>query len=481
MEGPVTKEALASVFSDCYDFETRELCIGGFTGKKVTLCFIDGLVSGVDMAETVIRPLTDNTRFPKELPIPAAIDLMLGGSVYGYTARRRDKLKDLVKDMLSGFCAVIFEGQKVAVTFETRSKDRRSVDQPKEEKVVKGSKDAFVETLKVNTTLVRRKLRDPHLKIKSVTIGTQSDTAVAVIYIDGFTNPAIVSEAVRRLSAIKTQGALTAATIEENIVDNPKTPFPQLITTERPDKFGLNLMEGRVGILVDGLPLGFLAPGTFSQFLKVPEDLSNHFIIATALTLLRYLALVLTLLLPAFYVAVAMYHHEMIPMKLMQSIITAKQSVPFPTAFEVIAMLLAFELLQEAGLRLPNPIGQTVSIIGALIVGQSAVEAKVVSPVVVVVIALAGIAGYTMPNQDMSSALRICRFLLVLLAVAMGMFGLAIGSALLLYHLSSLETFGVPYLSPFAGGNGGHILRALLRYPMSRRRAADPELKPKEK
>jgi hypothetical protein len=240
-------------------------------------------------------------------------------------------------------------------------------------------------------------------------------------------------------------------------------------------------MEGRVGIIIDGLPLGFMAPGTFSQFFKVPEDHANHFLVASGLTLLRYFSLILALILPAFYVSVTMYHQEMLPLKLMESIIEAKQSVPFPTAFEVLGMLVAFELLQEAGLRLPAPIGETVSIFGAIIVGQSAVEAKVVSPIVVIVIALAGIAGYTVPNQDTAVAVRICRFILVIMAVFMGMFGLAIGVALMLYHLSSLETLGVPYMAPFAGCDGKHFFRALLRFPMKSKSVREPELKPEGK
>jgi len=274
------------------------------------------------------------------------------------------------------------------------------------------------------------------------------------------------------------EGILNAAELEENIVDTPQSLFPQVITTERPDKFCLNLLEGRVGIIADGLPIGFLVPGTVSQFVKVPEDHANHFIVASVLTILRYISIIITAIVPAFYVAVAMYHQEMLPMKLIQSIIDAKQSVPFPTATEVLMMLVAFELLQEAGLRLPNPVGQTVSIIGALIVGQSAVEAKVVSPVVVVVVALSGICGYTMPNQDFAAALRVCRFLLVITAIVAGMFGLVIGAAMIIHHLCSLESFGVAYMSPFAGSKGSHRMRALLRMPMSRKKEREPELNP---
>ena len=474
---PVSAAALEAVFEGCYDFEARDVHIGGDTARLARLCFIDGLVSGSDVAEQVIRPLTDPKRFGAVTDIKAVVSMLLGGSVYVYTAKRRDKLGELAGDLLNGFCALVFDGEKTAVTFEVKSPQRRSVDAPKEEKVIKGAKDAFVETMKINTTLVRRKVRNAHLKIKEFHLGQRADTAAALIYIDGFTNEGIVAEASRRLERIKAEGVLTSAVIEENIVDNYRSPFPQVISTERSDKFCMNLLEGRVGILVDGLPLGFLVPGTFSQFMKVPEDHSGHFIVASALTLLRYLAVFLTLLAPAFYVAVAMYHQEMIPTRLMQSMIEARSSVPFPTAVEVILMLLAFELLQEAGIRLPSPIGETVSIIGALIVGQSAVEASVVSPVVVVVIALAGIAGYTMPNQDMGSALRLCRFLLVLAAIALGMFGVATASAILVYHLASLESYGVPYMSPFAGSEGRHLSRALFRRSMTVKRDREPELK----
>ncbi len=476
-DAPVTAAAVEAVFDGCYDFESRELHIGGDVGRKVRLCFIDGLVSGSDVAEQVIKPLTDPERFAGVTDVKAVIAMLLGGSVYVYTAKSRTKLGEMAGDLLNGFCALIFDAERTAVTFEVKSQQRRSVEAPKEEKVVKGAKDAFVETMKTNTTLVRRKLRNAHLKIREFNLGERADTAATLVYIEGFTNEGIVAEASRRLSKIKVEGALTSAVIEENIVDNPRSPFPQVISTERSDKFCMNILEGRVGILVDGLPLGFLAPGTFSQFMKVPEDHSSHFLVASTLTLLRYFSVALTLLAPAFYVAVAMYHQEMIPTRLMQSMIEAKQQVPFPTAVEVLMMLLAFEILQEAGIRMPSPIGETVSIIGALIVGQSAVEASVVSPVVVVVIALAGIAGYTMPNQDMGAALRLCRFLLVAAAIALGMFGIALGCAALLYHLASLESFGVPYMTPFAGGEGRHFSRALLRHSMTDKRDRDPELK----
>lgn len=473
----VSSKIIENTFSDCYDFEKRDILLGGAGGLSVRMYFIDGLISAASAGELILKPLANEVCFTAVTGEKEAAELMMGGAVYSCTANLRHFAEDVIKDILNGCCAVVLDGIKTAVTFEVKSTEKRAVDQPKEEKVVKGSKDAFVETIKTNSALVRKKLKNKNLKIRNITVGRETNTTAALLYIKNFTNTDIVAEAERRVKSIDIDGMLTSANIEECIADSPKSPFPQLINTERPDKFCLNLLEGRVGILVDGLPIGYLAPGTFSQFLKVPEDNAYHFIIASCITVLRYAAFLITLLLPAFYVAIVMYHQEMIPTKLMQSIIDAKQSVPFPTAFEVLAMLIAFELLQEAGLRLPAPIGETVSIIGALIVGQSAVEAKVVSPVVVIVVALAGIAGYTMPNQDMSSALRICRFLLVLMAIWLGVFGLAIGSAVLLYHLCTLESFGVPYMTPFAGTGGRHMLRALIRDPMTKSSLREPALK----
>jgi len=272
------------------------------------------------------------------------------------------------------------------------------------------------------------------------------------------------SELEKRLSAIDVDGLLTTGTLEEFLLPR-RSPFPQLSFTERPDRFAQELLSGRAGLLVDGLPLGILTQGTLAEQLKVTEDKAGHWLTASLLTLLRYAAMLLSLLLPALYVAVTVYHQEMIPTRLLLSIIQTKQDVPFSTAAETLGMLLAFELLQEAGLRLPESVGQTVSIIGALIVGQSAVEAKVLSPIVVIVVAVSGITGYTMPDQDLATALRLCRLVLVLLGLALGLFGLVLGLTLLLWYLCSLESFGTPYLAPFCDGGLKEVLRALLRLP----------------
>ena len=463
-QGPVTSKKLSEIFDGCYDFELRELELP--CGIGVRLCFIDGLTSGKEIAEYIIRPLTERERFGQAVDSKQVAELMVSGWTYGYTVKLRQGLEDTVEDLLNGFCAVVFDDIGSAVTFEVRTGEKRSIDEPKEEKPMKGSRDVFIEILKINSMLVRRRLHEPMLRFVPLTVGRRTRTMVTVVYIEGLTNRALVREMRRRLEDIDIDAVNSAGSIEQYICDSPGCPFPQLLRTERPDRFAANLLEGRVGVLIDGLPIGLLAPATLVQFLKMPEDNAYHYVVSSVLTLLRFMALLLSLLLPAVYVAVAMYHQEMLPTRLMMTMIESKQSVPFPAAIETIGMLMAFEILQEAGLRLPETVGQTVSIIGALIVGQSAVEAKVVSPIVVIVVALSGIAGYTTPNTDLSAAVRLWRFIFVIAATCGGFFPLAAAFCLMLYRLCSLESFGAEYMYPFSSGGVREMLRAALKLPM---------------
>lgn len=471
--GPVSAEKLGEIFSDCYDFERRELVLPG--GVRGELVFLDGLTSGKEIAEYVLRPLTEQDRFGGVTTPEQAVRFMMSGRVYGYTVKRRQALAQVVDDLLNGFCAVVFDDAAVAVTFEVRATDKRAIDEPKEEKPMKGSKDVFIEILKVNSMLVRRRLHEPMLRFHQMTVGRRTRTAVTVVYIQGLTDPALVREMRRRLARIDVDGVNSVGAVEHRICDRPGCVFPQLLRTERPDRFAANLLEGRVGLLIDGLPMGLLAPATLVQFMKMPEDDAYHFAVSSVLTVLRFFALLLSLLLPAVYVAVAMYHQEMIPTRLMQTMIQSKQSVPFPTAVEALGMLLAFEILQEAGLRLPAPVGQTVSIIGALIVGQSAVEAKVVSPVVVIIVALSGIAGYTTPNTDLAAAVRLWRFLFVLAAACGGFFGMMAAFCVLVCRLCDLESFGADYMYPLSSGSLSELLRGVAHLPPDREKLRWPE------
>ena len=470
---PITPENTEKLFDRCQDYESR-LVRAGETGPAVYACWLDGLVSGADTAEQVLKPLSDPTRFGGLKKPEEVMDAVENGGVYGPSMKRVSTMDELADAIAYGHCALVFAG--TAFVFQVKTGQHRSVQEPTVEKSVKGGKDAFVEVLRVNTALVRSRLHTPRLKLAQTTLGRKSRSMAAVMWLEGVAAPDLPEQMLSRLEALEVDGAVMPDVLDSGLVDMPRSPFPQLIHTERPDKLAALLLQGRTAVIVDGIPVAFAAPACFEAFLRTSEDEAQHFLAASAVRFLRWMSLILTLLLPAFYVAVATYHPEMLPTKLLMSVIESKQSVPFSTAVEILGLLLAFELLQEAGLRLPNPVGQTISIIGALIVGQSAVEAKVVSPIAVIVVALAGIAGYTMPSQDMGAALRICRFALVLAATAAGMFGIIMGSVALLWHLCSLESFGRAYMSPLTGGGQGDTSGVFIRHPPWRDLYRDPAL-----
>ncbi len=474
---PPSEEALSALFSDCADFQLRPLRLGLDPGRRISVCWIDGLVSAETVTEDVIRPLTAMRAVPPESDPGQSLTRVLAGAVYNCSARCRETLDDAADDLTHGCCVLLFEGLSKAVSFEARSDSVRAISEPTLEKSIKGAKDSFVETLRVNTALVRRRLCTPSLKIAERAVGRRSSTRVALLYLEGVAAPGPVAELTRRLGTLDIDGLVASGILEEALTDEPHSPFPQLLHTERPDRFAQYLLEGRVGLLVDGLPIGLAVPVCFADFMKVTGDANNNYLVASALNMLRYLALLLSLLLPALYVAIALYHQEMISTRLLLSVIEAKRAVPFSTALEVVGMLLSFELLQEAGLHLPNPIGDTVSIIGALIVGQSAVEARVVSPIAIIVVAFAGIAGYTLPSQDLGAAVRLLRLALVAASVIAGLFGVGACLCLVLLHLAQIDSFGVNYTAPLSDGARHPLRRLLLRGPKREDCFRDPSLR----
>ena len=471
-----TKQALQDIFRDCSDFMIREIYIGEQKEWPVWLCWLDGLASGTDISDTILRPLTDPTRYEHCTDYAHVYREIYKGAVHNFTAKTVTDAPALATELLNGSCALLFETLGKAISFEVRSTFMRSVDSSTLEKSVKGSKEAFIENIRVNTALLRRKLKTPKLKTITQTVGRKSDTYVTILYIEGTARHDTVTELQNRIAKLDIDGLLVPGYLEQYLVDAPRSPFPQLLHTERPDTFASMLLDGRVGVLVDGLPVGFIIPATLSRFMQVTEDTAQHFAVASMLVLLRYIALLAGLLLPGLYVAIAMYHQEMIPTQMLTSVIEAKQKVPFSTAAEVIGMLIAFELLQEAGLRLPNPVGDTVSIIGALIVGQAAVDARVVSPIAVIIVAFSGISSYTLPSQDLASAVRLLRFVIVLSAALAGIFGVTTASILIVWHLCTIESCGIAYMHPFVDGDGSAWLRSIFRQPLWKDRYRDKKI-----
>ena len=441
---PVSPGALSEQFRDCADFVTRELV--SRSGVRFTLCWLESTVKSERLNDYLIRPLVlwEGTRTgPEEV---------LRRALWNLSAQRRESVEEIALDLTGGMAAVLWEEGALTCSVETEAK--RGVSSVENEVAEKGAKDAFVESLQTNTGLVRRRLRTPWLRLRRHLIGRESGTAVDLVWVEGLTAPELVERIHQRLEEVDIDALLSTGDLEGCLSQGRRESFPQMLFTERPDRFCRGLLDGRVGLLLEGIPLGGLLPGDLVQFLEAPQDREYHPLMAGALMVLRCACLLFTLVLPGFYIAVASFHFEMLPTKLALSIIASKQDVPFSTLFEVLTLLLAFEILQEAGLRLPKTMGQTVSILGGLVVGQAAVEAKIVSPAVVIVVAAAGIAGFTMPNQDLANALRLWRFALAVLSGAAGFFGLTAGLTALVCQLSGLERFGVPYLSPFVSVSG---------------------------
>lgn len=466
----ITAEHVKQVFDGAADFVFRELKLGAVSA---TAFFIDGLTSGNAISEYVFQPMSEALSGTAEEMLAQCLD----GTVYSAVAKPVENMQQLCLLLVNGFCVVVFEGLDRAAAFETRTGDKRNPAPPDVENTVKGPKDAFTETVRTNTSLIRRHLRDPFLRIYETQIGRRSLTNVSVVWLEGITNRNLVKQMKRRLTQIDIDGLLTPSAVEEYLTGSRNTAFPLLQYTERTDKFCRGILEGQVGVLVDGLPLGYLAPVNLAGFLASPEDRGVDYISASCVRVLRYAALLISLLMPALYGAMASFHQEMIPTKLLLSIIESKQQVPFPTLFEVMGLLIAFEILQEAGIHLPKGLGQTVSIIGGLVVGSAAVEAKIISPAALIVVSVAGICGFAIPGRELADAIRVWRFVLTVCAALAGLFGLTVGLIALLLHLGSLNSFGLSYLRPFdRAETGGVVLRKRLAHEKFR----DPGLGPED-
>lgn len=455
------------LLADSDDFVSRELYINGNEALRVTLCYIDGMIDSKTVSDDILRPLVQEAELGNAANMKEIIRLIEHGLVYYTSQMTRDDIDDTIADIINGSAALVFDGERLAVTFDVKGFEKRAVQEPTDENIVKGAKDSFVEVLRVNTTLLRRKLRTQNLRIKEMSVGQQTLTPVAVCYINGICNPHLVEEVIQRLQHIDIDGVLVTSGIEEYIIDYKFTAFPLILYTERPDKFCSNLLEGKAGILIDGLPLGYTVPGTIVEYLQAPEDYSRNFILASIISIIRYFSVAVTLFLPGFYISISSFHQEMIPTELALTIIASKEGVPYPVFIETFMLLVAFEILMEAGLRMPKPIGQAVSVVGALVVGQSAVEAKIISPAVVIVVAITVFSGFTMPNQDFANALRVWRFIMTILSSISGLFGLTLGMVGLLLHLATLETFGVAYLSTFVANEGSDMGKdTIIRMPV---------------
>lgn len=448
-------EALKSVFQNCMDVTFHPFKMGN--GKNAVLIYIDNMSNKEEMDKSILSPLTQRT---EELDIddqlaffPVTNSILL------------DNLDDCIRDILIGQTILFIEGFTKAASIGLQKWDKRGIEEPQAQTIVRGPREGFIETLPTNLVMIRRKIKSPYLKFEHFRIGTFTRTSVILCYIEGIVEPSLVEEARRRLKKIKVDGVLESGYIEEFIEDNWMSPFPQVLDTERPDIVSANLLEGRMAILVDGTPFALIAPVSFFSLIQAPDDHYQRWFFATPVTWVRLLLTFISFLLPSLYVAILTYHQEMLPTSLVITIASLREAVPFPALVEVLLVEFMFEALREAGIRLPKQMGSAVSIVGALVIGEAAVRAGIISSPVVIIVSVTGIASFAMPAYSLALSFRILRFPFVILAGTLGFLGIMFGIIGLAIHLCSLRSFGLPYLAPIAPLEGKELKDTVIRTP----------------
>lgn len=350
--------------------------------------------------------------------------------------------------VLMGKTALLVDGWDECIFGNTIGGERRAISEASTQVVIRGPKDSFSESIATNVGLVRRRIRTPDFAFESIQIGSITKTTVVMMYINNIAKPEIIGEVRKRLTDIDTDAILESGYIEEFIEDNWTSPFPTIYNTERPDVVAANLIEGRVAIIVDGTPFALVVPTVMAQFFTAAEDYYQRYDIGSFLRALRYIAFFISLFGPAAYIALTTFHQEMLPTPLLINLSGSREGVPFPALIEAFSMEISFEILREAGIRMPRAVGQAVSIVGALVLGEAAVQAGIVSPIMVIVVSITAIANFSIPSYNLAITARLLRFLFMLAAGFLGFYGMMLGMIMLVAHMNSLRSFGVAFLAP---------------------------------
>lgn len=405
-------------------------------GIQYAVVCIDGLSNRMLIQEYMLEALIDSDAPDLQLPVQEM--------------RTTSSFDEAVIAILSGDSAVLREGCAAAWVVGTKGWSTRAVEEPQTEALIRGPRAGFTEDFRTNTALIRRRLRDPNLRFETMQLGRRSRTDIAIVYVEGIVNDKILQEVRRRIRTIDVDDVTGSGFVEQWLSDHFLSPFPQIMSTERPDKVTAALLQGKVGIVIDNTPFQLIMPMTFFSFFHSPEDYYQNWLITTVIRIMRFGAAFLATFLPAFYIALLEYHHGMLPSELAFSIAGSREGVPFPAVVEAFAMEATLELLREAGIRLPKPIGQTIGIVGGLVIGEAAVRAGVVSPIMVIIVAITAISSFSLPSYAFAISLRMVRFAVMLSAALFGLYGIVLSYIILNIHIANLMSFGIPYSTPFA-------------------------------
>ncbi|TDL69082.1 spore germination protein [Paenibacillus amylolyticus] len=442
------------------DFVVREITIGR---NHAALFYLDGMVDMQKVQDNVIRPLHEFAYSDSdEMSLPFLKNSILDVG----EASLVQSFEDALDQILSGGVLLLLDGIDEGLVISLPGWEERSITESKAQPVIRGPQESFTETLRTNTTMVRRRVKDTRVRLTNVKVGEKTKTDISVMYMDGIADQDMVLNLISRLESMSVDRVLEGEYLEESLTEKKQfTIFPIFYNSDRPDSIAAGVMDGKIAIFVDGTPFVILAPAVFVDFIQSAEDYYQSYIYSSIIRILRYISLGICMLAPAIYVALTTFHQDMIPTVLLLSLSAQREGVPFPAFVEAIIMEVIFEILREAGLRMPRTVGQAVSIVGSIVIGQAAVEANIVSPVMVIVVAITAISSFVIPSYTMAIPIRILRFVFIGLAAIYGVYGLTVGMLILFVHLNSLHSLGVPYMSPSANYNSSKQSDAVLRFP----------------
>jgi spore germination protein KA len=440
------KDKINAEFGSTIDLSMDELKT---EGKDALLIYLTTMIDTKLLKETILQSISgkeDGFKLTTEDDLKSLCKEKFGGAGYQLVG----SFDEIITSLLYGNIIILFKDMEKALSLSMAIGEDRSITEPSTQTVIRGPKDGFVESITTNVSLLRRRIKNRNLRFEKFIIGSETNTSVYIGYMEGTANEKIVEEVRKRLGQIKVNAIFESGNIEELIADKSATPFPLALNSERPDAVASNLLEGKIAILVDGTPFVLVVPAVLVDFFSIAEDYYQNFMMGSFLRIIRYLSFMIALITPSLYVGILTFHHELLPTPLLLGIIAQREGVPFPAVIEVILMEVTFEILREAGVRMPRAVGQTVSIVGALVIGQAAAEAGIISNIMVIIVAITAIANFVSPTYSFAAAARLLRFLLIIVSAILGLYGVLIVLVFIVAHLSSLRSFGIPYLSPVA-------------------------------
>lgn len=456
---------LRSRLENCSDILIRPMRLGDKHKVDCLMVYIEVAVSNMMLDDSALGKMINHfwDISPEDIQ-----EFVRHNSLGIADVKKLENLDESIDAMLAGNAVFFIDGYDKAMKISSKGYPSTGVMEAESEKVLRGSREGFSDSVKSNSALIRKRLRDTRLKVEEYKIGVRSHTLTQVLYMDDLVHEGLLEEVKERLEEFQIDGILDSGMLEQLTEDVWYSPFPQYQTTERPDRAVQEILKGKVVILCDNSPEALILPGNFSSFMESSEDWYHRFEMASFLRILRYLAVIMATVLPGLYLAVIRFHTQILPSALILSFAEAREGVPFSSVVELIFLELAFELIREAGVRVPGSLGNAIGIVGGLVIGQAAVEANLVSPIVVMIVALTALGSMTVPNEEFAAAFRLVKYGFLILGGYLGIYGIVLGVYLVIGHLAGLISFGIPYLVPFIkkeqkGSRGEGILRVPLR------------------